>query len=937
MGNIKYPINGRELRLEDLIYEYGLNTAQPSNYKDDSNMYNDISFLREHPQNIFNVEYDIIDAPYDDTSSYINYNIYKSYYESFKNDIMDTINEGRARNSYEICYFPDVYSTTARTADNTTFECIQKGDYEQFSPDRYITFAEVKPEFGMRIPILFHYIYNDINSNNARYDERFSFNYKRSDGMATASYAIQELYKLQSDLSELFDNKTIDNILFGDKTVFPNSSDNTNIQYITIATPSGSSSGCSLLYNLINYKDKIINSNNAPTQNAYKYLHNSEYRDKNPIKYIIDTNNKISINNNDGGYKLFNVMLEEYLFGNDNNNITSKYTYRTYDSELNDNKIENLDDKKYNLYYKILYYCYMIIGCQTYKTGLILDAKFDVLYETHTYKKSNDPLFRCDVGPNITITSIEYDTNRDITINYALPARSLIDSDTISISIPVIIKSVMNESYTSLSKNWDMTEIKKLLKVGINVNADENIEDKYKFEYMELYRYTEDAKYVKYTDDIDILCNSSLGIYPDDINYNIEVKSEESISYDSSLNIYNPKTNYGWNTISYVINNSAVDQQTLFVGYLHACIKYTDQRFYECNIPIYRLSNYYYIQTSDANRENFIYFINFTNLDISIVNNIPYIKYGDEDEYIIYYGSSDDVYLCSKTGSQKIYKYITGVSQAHDVARTKYTSNPIIINNTEVLVQDTTIKIRPQYKIAPEYVESGGVDIQFNTNDTTALTFKPLSSLPGNKSITIHNYINDESISVLINSIGVSNKYSIYTGFINSGENINNIKWNNNCIIYMYSRKTDKIIPILNNTNNYVIILHSTSLGIIEESETNFITCTTNTPIFNNMYIYDKKIYKLVIQIFNESGQQIIENESILQKVRFKQDIKISNDSLNDKLNNSLNNSLNNIRYADNISIQDINTIVTFKDITFDNIIKSESNTFEYYLNFINR
>lgn len=754
MGNSKYPLNGRYLTLADLVYEYGFNTI----IEDPAIMQKDfVECLKNTGSDSFINTYNVdVSTKYikfiTDSSGNIDIDTNAdTYYTNFAKDLLDE--NGRSQYPYDICYFPTVYSTTERTADNKSYKKIQEGDDLLYNPDRYIKMQDV--DTNNRIPILFHYVANNIEFS-ATYDTRFLFNYKRSNGEATASYALQKIYELCANANISID--TINNYI---KCILPDLS--TNLETFV--------------------------ENGIVKPDAYKILCNQE-QNKNPECNI----DKIS----------------EYITNKLPPCSSDTYSYYYEYDTVNNLKLEETQNQ--NLFHKIKYYTLLLVNSQRYKTGFIFTAKLDNLNKNHIYKPS-DILYRCDVGANLTISDVNYDNSQEIKVLYGLPARTLYPTDTINIDLPIITKSAVTDTSIMYHKQFTMAEIEQLLILGSAITDDmPNVT----YEYMQLQQRNNNGEFVNVklnTDDIKNICKSSLHTERFPSQGQFLVKSLDEVSIDSSLNIYNITTNPGYDT-------SMMYNSNMFVGRLYSNIKYNNY-YFKCNIPIYRLANYYYVADTVSTRLYYLYLIkpdmsifgtNNVGANIqTIQTNYPQIEYTVNNAQIIM-GESIDVYMMIYDTIQKTTIFISGDREIDNQTESRPFNNRIYYTlEDNKAVPASILGSNVYYNIGKE-----STMVSLNDTDTFTVGIQPINTL--NSTLTVFNRAS-KSISVIGKCKSIQNGVSaiqyLYTGYINSNEFTDSIglayvQNNNNQVFYnffLYLEKTEDIELLIKKKSEYCLLL----------------------------------------------------------------------------------------------------------------------------------
>lgn len=224
--------------------------------------------------------------------------------------------------------------------------------------------------------------------------------------------------------------------------------------------------------------------------NAYKYLCNSYYRDD-LLRYKVNiSNNMYQIKCEEKNVKFNDIISKTFMGtsittdldpstdsndGKDSSTIeelTRDLYVRTYYDTFDETEFKHTIDsfpeikkpygngyREFNTYWKILYYCQIIAQSQLYYTGVILDAVYDVINEQHLYTEE-DPLYRCDIGADTTITSVTVYDPTKIECLYGLPPFTLKDSDVIiNINIPVRVKTFINETDTIFNKKWTIQQV----------------------------------------------------------------------------------------------------------------------------------------------------------------------------------------------------------------------------------------------------------------------------------------------------------------------------------------------------------------------------------------------------------------------------------------------------------------------------------------------
>ena len=768
MGNQKYPLNGKALTLEDLVSEYAFNAEIRYNddyIKNEEHTTIITGLLLDLCVNtsLYNLyEQNVDGSTFNDLNTYkLNVSTFQldsskllNLYNSFETNIIDEDNKDKANKTYELCYFPTVYSKEKRTSDNKKYKIIQAGDDELFAPDKYIKFKDIITVGNAMRPIqLFHYTYDNLafDVNKSEYDNRYSFNYKRNDGEAVISYAIRQLYALDSsdnssllglskelncidfdtfekneitsttnvngistsiDLSQFKDtslNDLFDFILFGkikDK--------DTNIdKFYILFTPGKENENHEipigelyfpLLYDLKDCYHKIIDSNHELTIFAYKYLCNVEYRNFN-ARYVISTenNNDYSIitfktvNDNDNNTQYntyngirvstFNDFLKKYIFNESTQTIfdtsfmpeykdafNNSY-YDVYDEVTNQVKESDIQ-KRYNLYWKILYYCQLITGSQLYYTGIILDAVYDVINEQHLYTNES-PIYRCDIGANSNIQTVW--VRNIVECLYGLPPTNLEEYNAIiNINIPITIKTLISETNTIYNKRWNMQQIKTLLQSGLNANTEYNVntgviepDPNIPYEYMVIYDVNNEPLNINTLEDINNMLSATMSTYVMDIKN----KDPRVSELNQTLTIWDSKTNPSYNTTNGQFNNYGDNPLTFLRGTIFAHINYSGDHFINIEFPVMRLQNYYTESVINQKRVVNLYFVkpisvsdiedehtynvnisyNFTDNSDTLKSSILINNLNDVNVWLYSYSGSATFYVYGKNGIDGIF------------------------------------------------------------------------------------------------------------------------------------------------------------------------------------------------------------------------------------------------------------------------------------------
>ena len=965
MGNQKYPLNGKALTLEDLVSEYAFNAEIRYNddyieNKEHTTMISELLTDLCVNTSLYNLYEQNVDGnTFNDLSTYrldkSNTSLFDSsklltLYNSFDTNIISEDNKDKADKTYELCYFPTVYSKEKRTSDNKKYKIIQAGDDELFAPDKYIKFKDIITVGNAMRPIqLFHYTYDNLafDVNKSEYDNRYSFNYKRNDGEAVISYAIRQLYALDSsDNSSLlglskklncidfdtfekneitsttnvndisissinltqFKNSSLYNlhdlfdfILFGKYT---DNDTSTSIDKFYIFFAPGEDRDnpeitvpetlyYPLLYDLRNQYNNIITGNNELSIFAYKYLCNAEYRNTD-ARYVISQDNKCDIifkkinkdnkdNNNTNIEGSFNEFLKKYIFDSnifdssfilDHEDAFNNSYYDVYDEVTN--QVKELDIyKKYNLYWKILYYCQLIAGSQLYYTGIILDAVYDVINEQHLYTNES-PIYRCDIGANSNIQTVW--VRNIVECLYGLPPTNLEEYNAIiNINIPITIKTLISETNTIYNKRWNMQQIKTLLQSGLNANTEYDVntgviepDPNIPYEYMVVYDVNNKPLDIKTLDDINNMLSATMSTYVMDIKN----KDPRVSELNQTLTIWDSKTNPSYNTTNGQFNNYGDNPLTFLRGTIFAHINYSGDHFINIEFPVMRLQNYYTESVINQKRVVNLYFvkpISVSDIEDEHTYNVN-ISYNFTDNSdtlkssILINNLNDvNVWLYSYSGSATLYKFMSGteVLNAHNENSNAYTRT-LKVNDTSIYVE-SDIELY-NIKIDNNVLEKKSLNIVFNESEdeniklTSTFNIQLRDSVKGNYTITIYNKCN-EHISLLykctasVTGTNFDNTRTLYwTGKIATSADavISNITPGE---LYLYSYKNELVLS-KNNENNKNTFTFINNFGKIITNDDSF-SCDGKPGL--QVYIFNKKLY--TYSIINKTDDDIYIND----------------------------------------------------------------------------
>lgn len=954
MGNIKYPLNGRHLTLGDLVTEFGyigeelkmdasIITDVATYLKDITpwkNSYGSEQILVEKSDGLSEIK----DISSIDSNSNVWTTKINEWYENFSNHIYGGIGSDTfAHSPYDICYFPTVISDKERTPDNKSFKTIQVGDDASYSPDRYVKYKDVIIANGdssilmYRIMPLFHYVYID-NNNNAKDNAktfRFSFNYKLNNGLATSIYMLKQMYDIQLDsstvkvklqgnyvsksadgnidtlsFSSLQDSsakKLIDILLFGDNKDsinILNDFDSPNTEY---------EANYCLLYDIADQRDNIRNSNTYEiSTTAYKILQNYELRGgiNHNDMYTLSDNYIISHPKYDPSSNIqdltWNDILKYVITGetrtgiNEGDTIISydisshddiiQKTYYEFDSQNNQN-LELYDaHKKINLYYKLLYYSTILVNCQLYHTGIIVHAVYDVINPLHKYT-TEDPLYRCDVGANTDIISVEYVRALSIITEYGLTARSIPDTDIISVIIPLNIETkISHDNLMEVRYTWTISEIKKLLRNGVSMYAQlrddtaEGDDVKYKsldidvlasiksnYDYMILSQdgkslYMSDQNISTITDNINTTLftqNASTYIYGNKPVAHIDYeRSAEINNVDTSLNVYSAISNPAVNT-SDTTNQPDTNNMTgvsQFFGTLYARLTYNNKTF-TVNIPIMRLQNYYYEQDKGNNKYIYLFFEDITKSiqNMTNISQYPVVRYSIPASNIreIHLLTGSPLYMAYHMQQGKYTKYISGAEKTLSAGQNgSYYKAKIEINGEEVerhvlscyIISEDSKNDDEEYDIVinkDNVQDKTTINIDIHNDSTTSIDILNKSSheisclYQAASSATTEN--NSETYTVnYSNNIKIDNEGYVYYS-------ANDSESNTNRYIYIYYDKTEgKMVPTDDKTY-YMCSLGGKTPNVVNSTSISVSSATQRVIIYNERIV----IYKINNSLYN--------------------------------------------------------------------------------------
>lgn len=952
MGNIKYPLNGRHLTLGDLVSEFGYisNEIQKDNENNEllntvqNQLHTQKTWKNTYENNIPVLDTDGMITDFLKSDAKIDKNVlYNTWYQNFSNHIyggigMDTF----AKSPYEICYFPTVISDKERSKDNKSYKTIQKGDDALYSPDRYIKFKDVIISNGgddalsYRIMPLFHYVYVGNNSENDNTKTfRFSFNYKLSNGLATSIHALKQMYELldKSDVS-LFKGQYLSS-----RDVGSGFNTDTFAAFSSVTTPAdiidillfgkvdgnpqiisyGNNDGYCLLYDIAPFKKQIrvyLQTSYDVQPDAYKILQNYEIRGgKNHDNKFEFNNDSYKISCSSDTNKLtWNDILAYAIFGSDqladpklhdlsvNNDNISYKTYYEFDKQNNQDRIITESDKQINLYYKLLYYSTILVNCQLYYTGIIIHAVYDVINPLHKYT-TEDPLYRCDVGANTDIIEVIYNNSTIIT-EYGLTTRSIPDTATVTVIIPISVITQISSKDIDVRYTWTISEIKKMLRNGVNVYnylKDDSTEET-SFVPLDINTLKTKASSIKY--DYMILSHDSKTLYMSNsfpktdeiiLNINTSLFTQTSYTYiygqvpsptisseqaelvnniDSSLNIYNANTNPAINTAAFdaqpQIQDVDAGKVSQFYGTLYARIQYNKHPFI-VQIPIMRLQNYYYEQSKGNNRSIYLFFEDIKNIgQMSNFNQYPIVRYAvEESKNIINIDLSrkESALYMAYNSQQGVYtKYISGVSKTEESGQ----SNAFYRGT--VLINDTSTKNVEKFNCYCLSDKAESAESEYNIiinpdNDVDRLYVNILYvDADQTNEIKIYNKTDDDIAclyrSYRLNDDIVKIQDVNYSGYIKS-QQVGSVYYNTTAsaiqntsrelhVYYDKSYDPDKHMVPTNSMSYYIIGIDTK----ITSTHASFIPVGSLS--LKNIYIYKTPVYKYVINKLGDIENNII-------------------------------------------------------------------------------
>lgn len=178
MANSKYPLNGRYATLGDLVHEYALGSAWPTNKTSDASP----------DTNEFTEGWVI-----DDTRTN------QPFTQMIFNDIGD--NEYEAELPYALVWFGNVYAQDIYDPGTKMRKLVQVDDTSIYGFDRYIIASKISnsPEVFNK-GIEFRFIIPDrishSNLSNGDDQSRYFYNYKLDNGEATVIYMLQQIIDL---------------------------------------------------------------------------------------------------------------------------------------------------------------------------------------------------------------------------------------------------------------------------------------------------------------------------------------------------------------------------------------------------------------------------------------------------------------------------------------------------------------------------------------------------------------------------------------------------------------------------------------------------------------------------------------------------------------------------------------------------------------------
>lgn len=447
MANSKYPLNGRYATLGDLVHEYALGSAWPTNKTSDA----------DPGTNEFTEGWVI-----DDTR------MNQPFTQMIFNDIGD--NEYEAELPYALVWFGNVYAQDIYDPGTKMRKLVQVDDTSIYGFDRYIIASKISnsPEVFNK-GIEFRFIIPDKISHsdlsNGDDQSRYFYNYKLDNGEATVMYMLQQIIDLLMNPRYWEQSNPNRPPTFEDKTkrlrefLFGQADDEGNIHVTVNQTGGGTQTETiqSLFYKNLWYDKEtprpedsdaaILEKDNQDRlfvkADAYNRLGSYWWTEMN-VQYKNYTTEKVpsiipTVNTEeviDSGISSVEYMhLKELIY------YTISGTYVKYNPNPAESNVVkdqfDVDNIQRSFlvstdYTKLYYYCYWFLTTQRFHRSYVTGCEF-IKISNVTYLP-NQPVLRCDLSIQRIIEEFKI-LDAKHTVDSMLPAGPITDNTPITINI----------------------------------------------------------------------------------------------------------------------------------------------------------------------------------------------------------------------------------------------------------------------------------------------------------------------------------------------------------------------------------------------------------------------------------------------------------------------------------------------------------------------
>lgn len=448
MANSKYPLNGRYATLGDLVHEYALGSAWPTNKTNDatpgSNEFTEGWIIDETRTN-------------------------QPFTQLIFNDIGD--NEYEAELPYALVWFGNVYAQDIYDPGTKMRKLVQVDDTSIYGFDRYIIASKISnsPEVFNK-GIEFRFIIPDKISHsdlsNGDDQSRYFYNYKLDNGEATVMYMLQQIIDLLMS-PKYWDEPSNPNrpVTFEDKTrrlrefLFGQPENEGEIHVTEYQTGSGlvEKTIYSLFYKNLWYDKEtprpedsdaaILEKDNQDRlfvkADAYNRLGSYWWTEMN-VRYKNYTTEKVpsiipTVNTEeviDNGVSTVEYMhLKELIY------YTISGTFVSYNPDPDESNVVkdqfDVDNIQRSFlvstdYTKLYYYCYWFLTTQRFHRSYVTGCEF-IKISNVTYLP-NQPVLRCDLSIQRIIEEFKILAAKH-TVDSMLPAGPISDNTPITINI----------------------------------------------------------------------------------------------------------------------------------------------------------------------------------------------------------------------------------------------------------------------------------------------------------------------------------------------------------------------------------------------------------------------------------------------------------------------------------------------------------------------